>query len=46
MKCQKIFAGKNKPNVISLSSVEIAQTLINVIVQKMNNECLEVEVHK
>ena len=30
MKCQNLFSGKNKNNIIKLSSVEVAQRMVNV----------------
>ena len=34
MKCQSIFSGKNKKNIISLSSAEYAQRVVMVKVRK------------
>ena len=30
MKCQKLFSGKNKKNIINLSSAELAQRVVKV----------------
>ena len=36
MKCQSLFSGKNKKNIINLSSAELAQRVVNV---NMNDYC-------
>ena len=28
MKCQSLFSGENKKNIVNLSSVELAQTMV------------------
>ena len=38
MKCQNIFSGKNKKNIISLLSAEFAQRMVKVRVISQNNQ--------
>ena len=36
MKCQNLFSGKNKKDIINLSSAELAQTLVKVKKELIN----------
>ena len=38
MKCQILFSGKNKKNIINLSSVENAQRVVKVKEELLNKE--------
>ena len=40
MKCQILFSGKNKKNIINLSSAENAQRLVKV--KNNNNNCQQI----
>ena len=35
MKCQILFSGKNKKNIVSLSSAVFAQSLVKVMIKKV-----------